>query len=328
MGSSTRGAASLAAAGRRLLSSRAAAAAAAPSGAAATAGRAIRVQPYDDVPLLERAPRPAAPAARLFTRTPIGEHSEADARRYYELPTEQIERCFPEGFNPGVAREFAATNLPALMVRPSALAARRALDALAADAGALRSASALVLGGPRGAGKSATLAYLVHAARSSGWLVLHVPSAHGYLNGQARFSPLSALRIEIGIVCAAEAEASSGSASAASLERLFDVAAATSALLRGFLAAHEPLLGTLPVQRAETRALAAALNVQLGSLADLVQLGTPVDASGLPTEVCSHALVALLRELQLVTRAPVLLAIDDANAFDRGVRAALAACWA
>lgn len=319
---------------RRLSTSAAAAPA---GGAAAAAGRAFRVQPYDDVPLLERAPRSALPAESLaatFTRTPIGEHSEADTRRYYELTTEQIERCFPEGFGSGVLREFSATNLPALMVRPSALAARRTLDALAADSDALRSASALVLSGARGAGKSATFSYLVHSARSSGWLVLLVPSAHRYINNQQRFTPLSSLRIEIGIVCAAAEGAGQASTadrsasplaavgeSAASLEQLFDVTAATSALLRGFLRAHEPTLASLPVQCAETRAFAKALSAQVSSLADLVQLGTVTDAAGVPTELASHTLVALVRELRRVTAVPVLIAIDDVNAFDRGVRA-------
>lgn len=70
------------------------------------------------------------------------------------------------------------------MAHPSALSACRALDALTADVDALRSASALVLGGLRRACRSATLAHLVRAAR--------VPSAYGHLDGQARFSPLHA----------------------------------------------------------------------------------------------------------------------------------------
>lgn len=66
------------------------------------------------------------------------------------------------------------------MAQPLALSACRALDALTADVDALRSASALVLGGLRRACRSAMLAHLVRAAR--------VPSAYGHLNGQARFS--------------------------------------------------------------------------------------------------------------------------------------------
>lgn len=299
---------------------------AATDAAASTAGRAFRVQPYDDVPLLERPPRPPVDASRLFTRAPIGAHTDADARRYFELRSDELERSFPEGVGTGVSREFAATNLPALMVRPSALAARRAIDALAADAAALRSASALVLTGARGAGKSATLSYLVHAARSSGWLVLHLPSAHAYLNGQRRFAPLAASRVEISLVAApadsADGAAAGLGASATELDALFDVPAATAALLRGFARAHETALAKIDTRTSQTQALSRALNSQLGTLADLVQLGTATDAAGADTELCSHALVALLAELAHVTDAPVMIAVDDANIFDRAVSAA------
>jgi hypothetical protein len=287
--------------------------------AAPTAGRAFRAQAYDDVPLLERPPPAASASASpsLLTATPIAEHSTADVHRYCEYTTAEIGRYFPEGFGAGVLREFGATNFPALMVRQSALEARKMIDELGGTDGALAQTAALCLEGPRGVGKSATLTYLVHAARASGWLVLAVPSAYSYLNAQQRFMPLSMCRIEIGIAGAAD-EDGAGSTSP-SLEQLFDVPAATHGLLRGFLAAHEDLLNELPVKTEGTAGFARAINTRMSSLSDLVQVGAS------DTELATHTLVALMRELKAVADVPVMIAIDDVNAFERGVSAPLRA---
>ncbi|KAJ1633026.1 mitochondrial ribosomal death-associated protein 3-domain-containing protein [Pavlovales sp. CCMP2436] len=259
--------------------------------------------------MLERLPNPSSWGSNLsavFTGKAIGEHSAVDASRYYELPSAHIAQVFPEGFGQGVVREFTTTNLPALMVRQSGLEGREMLASLAKDPGALGKTAALLVRGNRGVGKSTTLTYLVHAARSSGWLVLFLPSAHTYINTQKRFLPLSALRIEIGL-------AGDG------LDELFDVPLATHGLLIGFIQAHEEILATLPVKCAETGALTDALQINVKTLLDLAQLGAVKTASGeADPQLSAHALVALLRELRHVTEVPVMLAIDDVNAFDRG----------
>lgn len=267
---------------------------------------AFKSNPHEDVPLLQRQPEPAAsvPAERLFTQNQPGALSAEDLNRFYELDVATLEKHFPEGVNVGVHREFRATNLAALLVRQCTLDACALLESMRDDADALARTAAVVIDGPRGVGKSALLTSLVHACRASGWLVLSIPSAHVYLNSAPTIAQLSGARVEM------------SSTGRDDLAELCDVTGSTMGVMRGLLAAHDDALLELPAKCAETAAFADESGVRLENLNDLAQLGATDEA------LAPHALTLALRELREVDARPVAIVLDDANAFEHGVRAA------
>lgn len=263
----------------------------------------LRTVEYDRVPGLpfrgDGAAAAMAEYSRLFSAGDaiLGEGLVPSMRHM-----EAVDTIYPEGVGRGLRKEFKATGSTTLMIRACATACAHRLDALREDRHDLATTGAMVLDGPKGVGKSVILHQLVAHCRSSGWIVLFVPSAFAYFHRAPRIAALAKCRTEI------------AAAGDEHLADLYDCPESTMALLSGLHRAHELQLDALPTQCPETVGFARAVGAVISSVGDLVELGTS------ELNLAPHVLVCTVRELAAVEDKPVLFAIDDANALAREVR--------
>eukprot|EP00750_Incisomonas_marina_P032023 INCI8759.1.p1 GENE.INCI8759.1~~INCI8759.1.p1 ORF type:complete len:521 (+),score=91.75 INCI8759.1:176-1738(+) len=200
-----------------------------------------------------------------------------------------IGKFFPLGsLTEGVAKsletELEVTDDRLLMVREPAVRVLSALQAFAAGDYKRGPDPAVVLGGAKHTGKSATLAHVVDFARSNGWLTLFVPSMHAILHDSDIMEPS---RRRPGF---------------------FDQPSFAQDILSKFGAANKTLLSDIPIKTKDDPAADGRLD-GYDTLADLV-----AEASNKDPQIDHVGLVLdLLRELAAVTERNVLLALDDYN---------------
>ncbi|XP_071936144.1 uncharacterized protein [Coffea arabica] len=237
----------------------------------------------------------------LFTSTPsLSELTRKDACHYMEFSKEELERVLPEGFPPGMEKEFEETMRHALLIRQSFLDLRdnfrRVVDPpMYPTAKVPQTRRKIVLDGHRSCGKSIALAMLVHWARDEGWLVLYVPKGREWTHGGFFYrNPRTGL---------------------------WDTPVQAANVLQDFMKFNQTPLQELHCKLTEPIPLgegagvgwakgADTMPVPEGStLYDLVQYGIK------HTHASVGALVRLREELLLVEKYPVLFAIDQVNAF-------------
>eukprot|EP00898_Chlorokybus_atmophyticus_P003384 jgi/Chlat1/4046/Chrsp26S04098 len=110
------------------------------------------------------------------------ELTEEHIGRYYSVSREKV---FRESLPWEVEAEWAFTGDTRLLARKHTLRLFRHVDKLRSRTSSPRG---VLLDGPPCSGKSTTLAALVHWARSSGWLVLYVPSAFAWTQKSSFYS--------------------------------------------------------------------------------------------------------------------------------------------
>eukprot|EP00850_Spirogloea_muscicola_P015547 SM000120S25696 [mRNA] locus=s120:144614:146902:- [translate_table: standard] len=159
-----------------------------------------------------------------------------------------------------------------------------------------RQGQLLLLDSPAGSGKSVALAVAVAWARAAGWLALYVPSARAWAAGGFYYRHPAA-------------------------RALWDTPLQAKLALQGLVGSHEKELAGLPVRIAEPVTLGegAGLGLARGpqefapgsswSLKDLANRGLQ------QPQAAVSVLVRLREELASVTEVPVLIAIDEVDAF-------------
>eukprot|EP00793_Prasinoderma_coloniale_P001735 PRCOL_00003540-RA len=188
----------------------------------------------------------------------------------------------------------AAQRLPAggLAAAERAPAGLTPGEAAAFEAAAARATSGrhVQLDGARASGKSVALALLVHWARANGWLAMYVPDASVITRGRVGPKPL-------GYVARAPGDDSTLG---------WDSPDVAAEMLRHMVDAHADELAELPVTDV-TAGVAGAPEAK--TLLELCEKGIEAEVAH-----ATGSVVALRAELGRVTKYPVLVAVDSANA--------------
>ncbi|KAH9668183.1 mitochondrial 28S ribosomal protein S29-like protein [Citrus sinensis] len=255
--------------------------------------RARRLAEDDRNPSLDVGPnhRP------LFTKTTsLSLLTRKDACTYFKFSEDELKAMLPEGLPTGMLTEFKDSMRYALLVRQSFLDIRdhfrRIVDPSLQSTNGPKIRKQIVLDGPLCCGKSITLAMLVHWAREEGWLVLYVPRGREWTHGGYFYkNPQTGL---------------------------WDTPLQAE---NDFIKYNESHLRELPCQILDPIPLGEGAGVGLlkgvdskeisegSTLFDLVQMGiNQMHAS-------VGVVVRLRKELSLVKDIPVLIAIDQVNAF-------------
>ncbi|KAH9716608.1 mitochondrial 28S ribosomal protein S29-like protein [Citrus sinensis] len=255
--------------------------------------RARRLAEDDRNPSLDVGPnhRP------LFTKTTsLSLLTRKDACTYFKFSEDELNAMLPEGLPTGMLGEFKDSMRYALLVRQSFLDIRdnfrRIVDPSLQSTNGPKIRKQIVLDGPLCCGKSITLAMLVHWAREEGWLVLYVPRGREWTHGGYFYkNPQTGL---------------------------WDTPLQAE---NDFIKYNESHLRELPCQILDPIPLGEGAGVGLlkgvdskeisegSTLFDLVQMGiNQMHAS-------VGVVVRLRKELSLVKDIPVLIAIDQVNAF-------------
>ncbi|XP_048136317.1 uncharacterized protein LOC115745952 isoform X2 [Rhodamnia argentea] len=237
----------------------------------------------------------------LFTSAPsLSQLTRKDACSYFKFSIDKLKEVLPEGLPAGMEKEFQESMRSAVLVRQSFLDLRdnfrRIVDPpMFSDGKGPKVRKQIVLDGPVSCGKSIALAMLVHWARDEGWLVFYAPRGrewtHGgffYKNPQTGF---------------------------------WDTPVQAEKILKDFRKCNESHLKQLPCQMYDPIPLGEGAGVgwmkgvdsmsmpEGSTLDDLVRTG--IDH----THAAVGVLVRLRKELSQVKDIPVLIAIDQVNAF-------------
>lgn len=163
----------------------------------------------DSVPEDETMPSPRALSddelSRIFTINDPRHHSASDINFFYEIAKDGRDKIFPEGLAGKFGKIFSEideknirgkrNDVQGLLVRPSSIdligaiaanlpdADKALLPAVCVAPPGYAAQSVILIDGPRGCGKSGLLNHAVHWARSAGFLVVFVPSAWKWLDG-------------------------------------------------------------------------------------------------------------------------------------------------
>ncbi|CAN8067894.1 unnamed protein product [Agarophyton chilense] len=189
----------------------------------------------------------------------------------------------------------ASSSLTKTLIRPTSQLMREILSSE-------KKPSLMFLDGPKGVGKSALLSQAVKFAREHNHIVLHIPSAQDWTNGDGFFTAKSLDNMDSHI---------DGLAVIRFYERPFQ----TRRLFEDLLGAHAQVLNELPCHED----LSTPLTKQCKSLRELVQFGLDllinIDADWInhPIEA-GDVLHQLLKELARITDHTVGIVIDDYHA--------------
>ncbi|XP_058191093.1 uncharacterized protein LOC131308242 isoform X2 [Rhododendron vialii] len=238
----------------------------------------------------------------LFTSTPsLSQLSRTDTCTYMKFSMEELNAVLPEGLPLGMVKEFEESKQTALLVRRSFLDLRdnfrRIVDPplQSFDAKDSKVRKQIVLDGPVSCGKSIALAMLVHWARDEGWLVVYVPNGREWTHGGVFYKNQQT--------------------------GFWDTPVQAATALQDFLKYNESRLQQLPCKISDPIPLGEGAGVgwmkgvdsmampEGSTLYDLIQTGVT------HTHAAVGVLVHLRKELSLVKDIPILLAIDQVNAF-------------
>ncbi|XP_077989393.1 small ribosomal subunit protein mS29-like [Glandiceps talaboti] len=103
-------------------------------------------------------------------------HSSQHHGQFYNLPKNELPKLFPVGFTKRFTNQIKTFNEASIMVRKPALEIFQTLKETNFENPPVR----YVLYGKRGSGKTLTLAHVIHYCQTEGWVVVHVPSGHGW----------------------------------------------------------------------------------------------------------------------------------------------------
>ncbi|KAK1321263.1 hypothetical protein QJS10_CPA03g01018 [Acorus calamus] len=213
---------------------------------------------------------------------------------------EELKRVLPEGLPKGMVKEFEETKRPALLVRRSFLDLRdnfryAADPPLQASSKSRKVQKQIVLDGPVSCGKSIALAMLVQWARSEGWLVMYVPEGRSWTHGGLYYQNPE--------------------------NDHWDTPIQAANILQDFLKFNESRLKQLLCQISDPIPMGEGAGVGLmrgvdsmampdgSTLYDLIQTGITY------SQAAVGVVVRLRKELSLVKDVPVLIAVDQVNAF-------------
>ena len=238
--------------------------------------------------------------------TSVGIRSETSKEKIYILSEAEGKELFPEGF-PGSREhepvrdetgkimfpqdEEAKFRFPHMskfaerhvLVREFTLGLLKQLDALADDPDALSAFPGWILDGPPGVGKSICLAHIVHHCRINNWLVINIPCARDWNTQSFEWFRAKAQR------------------------GLYDQRDLAHKLLLDLRAYNSAKLAKVPVRQAASLGLMRAQGDV--SLLDLVKFGLGDKESAVDAAICFRD------ELNSVVEFPVLLAVDEFNAW-------------
>eukprot|EP00301_Raphidiophrys_heterophryoidea_P022746 c6833_g1_i1.p1 GENE.c6833_g1_i1~~c6833_g1_i1.p1 ORF type:complete len:462 (-),score=118.53 c6833_g1_i1:209-1594(-) len=266
----------------------------------------------------------AIKSVMIDTSDPTKFVAEKHAGLLYTIPEKESRTLFPEGF-PG-----SRPNRPALdergkplypqveeskllmpkdllfserqiIVRETTLALIAEIMALKDDAAKFSTSRGFVIGGPSGIGKSFTLAHVIHHFRVQDWLVVSVPRAQDWMQRSPEWFP------------------------AKGIKGFYDQRDTAVALLNEAKAANEEKLAKLPLRDPESLKLLAlratpATSTQPSNTESTTSPSSPTILElinfGIAEEEQSVNVALKFRdELQHVTEFPVMIAIDEYNAF-------------
>ncbi|GJP43816.1 hypothetical protein CLOM_g3228 [Closterium sp. NIES-68] len=258
----------------------------------------------------------------------------------FELSEEHLQQFLPEGLPPSVEKEFEASKSRAILLRAATkdfihkLQAARDHQSSSSDSsnlvepsgspeGQVKSSSpgSFLIRGLPGSGKTCLLLTAVLWARANGWLVFYLPKAREWTNGGLYYKHPESGGEVVGVQEGGEMEGGGGVGSGGRRKAVWDTPIQAQASLKAFLAAHQDILSSLPVQLPEPITLGEGPGTGLArgsqvvspgsdwSLGDLVKYGA--DHSHAATSV----VVRLREELDRVSSVPTMIAIDEFNAW-------------
>ncbi|XP_070034008.1 uncharacterized protein [Nicotiana tomentosiformis] len=237
----------------------------------------------------------------LFTSAAsISQLTKKDTCTYMKFRREELESLLAEGLPIGMLKEFGDSMRDALLIRQSFLDLRDNFRSIVdptvqSNAKGHKARKQVVLDGPVSSGKSIALAMLVHWARDEGWLVLYVPKGREWTHGGFFYkNPKTGL---------------------------WDTPVQAANILQDFLKYNKDHLQKLPCKIFEPIPLGEGAGVGWMKGADVVQI--PEDYTLLDlvqvglssTHAAVGVVIRLREELSLVKDVPVLIAVDQVNAF-------------
>ncbi|CAI5487707.1 unnamed protein product, partial [Closterium sp. Naga37s-1] len=254
---------------------------------------------------------------------------------------EHLQQYLPEGLPPSMEKEFEASKSRAILLRAATkdfihkLQAARDHQSSSSDSNSLveptdspegkvnnSSPGSFLLRGHPGSGKTCLLLTSVLWARANGWLVFYVPKARKWTNNGLYYKHPETEGEEGGEEGGRVEDGGEGRVGGGGRRKaIWDTPVQAQAALKSFLAAHQELLSSLPVQLPEPITLGEGPGIGLArgsqvvspgsdwSLGDLVKYGA--DHSHAATSV----VVRLREELGRVTSVPTMIAVDEFNAW-------------
>lgn len=252
------------------------------------------------------------PRARRTLSTSLDEALFRQAEK--QIPSKAV----PEGWPRGMSRRQQHVDSSSLLIRDvdqlvestviTPLLESSASDAkvgsVMEDAGSSQKKKLFVLTGKRGVGKSSSMLQAVVTAREKGILTMYMPSARVWTHGDGFFA-------------ASAVEGLSPVVDGPSAIRFYDRPGQTKVLLQSFLAAHGKTLGSIPLRvESEFR----ANNPSLKTVQDVVRRGVEalddIDSDWRSNpQLGGDSLSHLMKELAVQSEVPVLIAIDEYEAF-------------
>ncbi|GBG31565.1 28S ribosomal protein S29, mitochondrial [Hondaea fermentalgiana] len=218
----------------------------------------------------------------------VAEISSQDTARYFQIKDEELATLLPEGINADTKSFFEILGNKLVLLRESITETIDLLRKIqAGEAG--QESFVRLLSGERGMGKSITMQLAVMFARSQGWIVMYVPETHKFVT-------------EMGAI---EYGTGTGAPLAASKLRpkLMTQPLGAQKILQWMKEAHGEQLSELKQQRKYP----AKLYDNNDSLMAIVDRGLKT------APFAGDALLDLRLELGLVTKYPVLIAVDEIN---------------
>mmetsp|Transcript_17599 Transcript_17599/g.34615 ORF Transcript_17599/g.34615 Transcript_17599/m.34615 type:complete len:499 (+) Transcript_17599:160-1656(+) len=220
----------------------------------------------------------------------VDEISGEDVARYFAVKDEDLARLLPEGVNEETEELFTVLGNKLFMVRESTTDTIDLMKRI--EAGEVDPSKAVrLLMGERGMGKSISLQLAVMWARARGWIVMYVPDAREYVTekgaiqyGTGTAAPLAQSKLR---------------------PKLLTQPLGAQAALKNIKAAHGEQLKGLK----QKRKYPAKLYDADDSLMGIIERGLKT------APFAGDALLDLRLELGLVTEVPVMIAVDQINAF-------------
>ena len=271
--------------------------------------------------------RPLAPLQRLqvnaenifaASNDPL-QHTDADLGRYWQPLGDGVSAFTDVFYHTGFCgrgAEMRELKTGAMMVRRQGLRLRDTLLKLEAT-NRLGGASAFILSGDRGCGKSSTLNYAIASCHEAGWLTVVIPSANDWTLGLGATSvqcPNEAYRL-------ADKEYFKEMSPVLDGTKLYDNVDASTAFLLATALSQRSKLEKIVIKDAERKAYYAPNAADAANGPTLADLLDQVVGDGFghfsDFPAPQRPIHDFLSELQLVTEMPVLLAIDGWNVWDK-----------
>ncbi|CAK4078256.1 unnamed protein product [Aphanomyces euteiches] len=240
----------------------------------------------------------AAPSTGVVADHCISQmNKDTDINKFFELTEAQIKKNFPNGLPKRINELFELVDPHKhFMLRKPVAEILSSMSNFPENWPKQWPERAFVLDGDRGTGKTVSLIQIVNYARESGWIVLHVPHARTWVQ-DAPYVTKSAF-----------------------VEGKFDIDVIGMDILKQFIQCHKDQLAQLPLRgdygdRYYPHTLPKKPKSESEyNKSDLTLLD--ICENGLKDDLLScQAVIDLKNELAQVTEVPVLVAVDEYNAW-------------